>query len=143
MTPRYVGFWARVLATLIDSVLLSIVIYPLAYLVYGASYFEPTDQLSHGTADTLLQYALPVVVILLFWIYRSATPGKLMLNAKIVDVDTLQQPAKWQLLVRYLGYYVSIFSLGLGFFWVAWDARKQGFHDKLASTAVIYDEPEQ
>ena len=28
-------------------------------------------------------------------------------------------------------------TLGLGFLWVGWDKRKQGFHDKLANTVVI------
>ena len=141
MSVRYTGFWARVLASLIDTVLLSIVIYPLGYAIYGASYFETGTQLTHGPLDTLLQYALLLVVVMLFWIYRSATPGKIMLKARIVDAKSFGLPAKGQLLVRYLGYYVSLFTLGLGFFWVGWDARKQGFHDKLAGTVVIYDEP--
>jgi uncharacterized RDD family membrane protein YckC len=42
--------------------------------------------------------------------------------------------------VRYLGYFVSALPLGLGFFWVAWDKRKQGFHDKLAKTVVIHED---
>jgi uncharacterized RDD family membrane protein YckC len=42
-----------------------------------------------------------------------------------------------QALLRYLGYFLSILPLGLGFLWIAWDARKQGWHDKLAGTVVI------
>ncbi len=141
MDVRYVGFWARVLASLIDTVLLGLVIYPVAYAVYGATYFETSSELlagPKGTVDVLLNYVFPVIAILLFWIYRSATPGKMVLKARIVDATTLGPAAKWQLVVRYIGYYVSLFSLGLGFFWIGWDARKQGFHDKLARTVVIY-----
>jgi uncharacterized RDD family membrane protein YckC len=36
------------------------------------------------------------------------------------------------LIVRYLGYFVSSIPFGLGLFWVAFDARKQGWHDKMA-----------
>ncbi len=49
------------------------------------------------------------------------------------DADQLTQ----QLIGRYLGYYVSIFALGVGFLWVAFDPRKQGWHDKMAGTVVI------
>jgi uncharacterized RDD family membrane protein YckC len=46
-----------------------------------------------------------------------------------------------QYIIRYLGYYVSIFALGLGFLWVAWDDKKQGWHDKMAGTVVILNKP--
>jgi uncharacterized RDD family membrane protein YckC len=139
--PHYVGFWARVLAALIDSICLGIVIYPVAYLVYGAVYFEPGGPWFRGPLDVVLNLVFPVMAVLLFWVYRSATPGKMVLRARIVDASTLQAPAKWQLLVRYLGYYLSMLPLGLGMLWVGWDDRKQGFHDKLARTVVIYDSP--
>ena len=84
---------------------------------------------------------LPFCAILGFWIVKSATPGKLVLKGVIVDADTLEKPALWQWLVRYFGYFVSVILLFLGFLWVGWDARKQGFHDKLARTVVIYKDP--
>ena len=40
--------------------------------------------------------------------------------------------------MRYLSYIVSLLPLCLGFLWVARDARKQGFHDKIAKTVVLY-----
>ncbi len=141
MSVRYVGFWVRVLASLVDTILLGIVIYPVAYAIYGAAYFDLAKAGEmKGTADVLLQYLFPAIAIVLFWIYRSATPGKLMLKAQIVDADTLEKPETWQWIVRYLGYYVSIFTLFIGFIWVAVDPRKQGFHDKLGRTVVIYDD---
>jgi len=36
---EYVGFWARLGATIIDSILLSMVIFPLLYTIYGKEYF--------------------------------------------------------------------------------------------------------
>lgn len=51
-----------------------------------------------------MQYVFPAIVIVVFWVYRSATPGKLMMKARIVDADTLEKPETWQWIVRYLGY---------------------------------------
>jgi len=44
------------------------------------------------------------------------------------------------LFVRYIGYFVSVIPFGLGFIWIAFDSKKQGFHDKLAGTVVVRGE---
>ncbi len=133
----YVGFWARVLATLVDSVLIALVSFPLLYALYGEDYFSDTAPLYWGPGDLLINYLLPAIAVLLFWSYRSATPGKMLIRARIVDANDFGKPSTRQLVIRYLGYFVSGFVLGLGFLWIAFDRRKQGWHDKLARTVVI------
>ena len=135
----YVGFWPRVWASVIDSAMLLVVIVPAVLAIYGWEYLK-TEKLFAGSADFVLQVVFPAIVVLAFWIYRNATPGKMVIHAKIVDARTGAAPSNGQLIGRYLGYYVSIFSLGLGFLWIVFDARKQGFHDKLAGTVVVRDE---
>ena len=93
-----------------------------------------------GPLDFLIQIVLPIVALLVFWRYRSATPGKMAIAAKIVDAKTGGEPSNKQLLVRFLGYFVSLFLLGLGFIWIGINRRKQGFHDKIAGTLVVYDD---
>ena len=43
-----------------------------------------------------------------------------------------------QLLTRYLSYLISTLPLGIGFLWIAIDPQRQGWHDKLAGTSVVY-----
>lgn len=133
---RYVGFWARVAASLVDTVLVAIVIYPLLHLVYGREYWLG-EELVRGPVDFLLSWIFPAVAVVLFWISRQATPGKMLIGARIVDARTGGKPGTGQLIIRYLGYYVSAIPLFLGFVWVAIDRRKQGWHDKLAGTVVV------
>ena len=76
-------------------------------------------------------------MVVLFWVYRQATPGKIAISARIVDAETGAKPSTRQLVGRYFGYYVSIIPLMLGILWVAFDPRKQGWHDKLAGTVVV------
>ncbi len=135
----YVGFWPRVWASVIDSALLLVVIVPAVLAIYGEAYLR-TTRIFAGKADFALQVIFPALVVLAFWMYRNATPGKMVIHARIVDARTFAAPSRGQLIGRYLGYYVSIFSLGLGFIWVAFDARRQGFHDKLAGTVVVRSE---
>ena len=133
----YAGFWVRFAAFVIDSVLVVAVTLPILYAVYGDEYFS-VESAMKGPVDLRVSWVLPAVAVVMFWVYRSATPGKMVLSTCIVDARTGAQPSARQCIVRYLGYYVSIFGCGLGFLWIAFDPRKQGWHDKLAGTVVVY-----
>jgi len=134
---QYGGFWIRLLASVIDSILMLMIIAPVLTAIYGMSYWDVESQVSYGLLDIVMNYVFPVVVVIVFWIYKSATPGKMMLGLTIVDAKTGGKPSTAQFIGRYLAYYVSMLPLFLGFFWVAFDKRKQGWHDKLAGTVVI------
>lgn len=117
---EYVGFWPRVGAAVIDTVLVMIVCLPLVTLVYGRSYWT-SDAILQGPADFLINWLLPAIAVILFWIYRQATPGKIAIGARIVDAGTGGMPSVRQLVIRYLGYYVSMLPLMAGIVWVAFD----------------------
>ena len=91
--------------------------------------FRPTE--------FLITWILPAIAVIVFWRYRSATPGKMVIGARIVDAKTGEPPSLAQLVGRYLAYFVSTTPFCLGLIWVGFDRRKQGWHDKLASTVVI------
>jgi uncharacterized RDD family membrane protein YckC len=133
---EYVGFWPRVGAALIDTLLIMVVTVPLVTAIYGKQYWV-SDASLKGPADFLINWVLPAGAVLLFWIYRQATPGKIAIGARIVDAETGEKPSTRQLVGRYLAYYVSIIPFMAGIVWVAFDPRKQGWHDKLAGTVVV------
>ncbi|CAB0151243.1 hypothetical protein PSI9734_01656 [Pseudidiomarina piscicola] len=133
---EYVGFWPRVGAAIIDSLLLIMVTFPIIHFVYGDAYWY-TDSLILDPLDFVINYIFPAVAIILFWVYRQATPGKMAISAKIVDADTGHEVKTSRLILRYVGYYVSSIPLLLGLIWVAFDSRKQGWHDKMANTVVV------
>jgi uncharacterized RDD family membrane protein YckC len=90
-----------------------------------------------GVGEAVLNLGLPAVGVVLFWVYRSATPGKLATNTRIADASSGAAPTPRQCLVRYAAYFLSTAGFGLGFVWIAFDRRKQGWHDKLAGTVVV------
>lgn len=135
---EYAGFWVRVGAMLIDVVLVMLVTLPLLISIYGWDYFDPSGNLFiKGPADFLISWVLPALAVILFWHYRQATPGKMLLSLRIVDADTGGTMSLGQSVGRYFAYLVSIAPLGLGLLWVAFDRRKQAWHDKLAHTVVV------
>jgi len=133
---EYAGFWIRVWASVIDSVLIFAIILPVLTAIYGRAYWS-SDSFIQGPVDFLLSWVAPAVAVVLFWIIRQATPGKMAIAAHIVDAKTGGKPSNGQLIARYAGYYLSIIPLFVGLIWVAFDPRKQGWHDKLAGTVVI------
>lgn len=135
---EYVGFWARLGASLIDSILMLIVIVPPLVAIYGWEYFDAeATGLVAGPADFVISWILPAVAVLGFWLYKQATPGKMVVSARVVDEDTGETITLGQSVIRYLAYIVSSIPLCLGFLWIAFDSKKQGWHDKLAGTVVV------
>ncbi len=133
---EYAGFWARVGASLIDTILMCIVTLSLLTAVYGLAYWD-NDAFIAGPADFLISYVLPAIVVIALWIQLGTTPGKMAIGAVIVDARTGAKPSTGQCIIRYVGYFVSMLPLFLGIFWVGFDARKQGWHDKMAGTVVV------
>jgi uncharacterized RDD family membrane protein YckC len=150
---EYAGFWIRLGASAIDSILALIVFVPMLMMlgnIYGVNqltinssdagvqYWASFSGVS-GIGYYLINYILPALVVLLFWIYKSATPGKIITRLKILDAKTGKKPTLTQFIIRYLGYYVSALVFFLGFLWIVIDKRKQGWHDKIAGTVVVRD----
>lgn len=137
----YVGFWKRTGATIVDTLIVMLVTMPLLFAIYGPAYFSrSTEEGFAGITDAVIQIVLPAVFAVLFWKFRGATPGKMLFGARIVDATTLGAPSTGQLIGRYFAYILSILPLMLGFLWIAFDRRKQGFHDKISRTVVILDD---
>jgi len=134
---QYAGFWIRALASIIDTVLLIIVLIPLFLLIYGVDGMAAEDTAT-SPLELLITYVLAPLVVILFWHYKSATPGKIMLRLKIINLnESGPKLGVGQSIGRYVGYYLSSIVLGLGFIWIAFDKKKQGWHDKLAKTIVV------
>jgi uncharacterized RDD family membrane protein YckC len=70
------------------------------------------------------------------WKLRGATIGGIIFGIKIVRLDG--RPSDWvTMIVRALACFLSLVVVGLGFFWIAFDPEKQGWHDKIAGTVAV------
>ena len=135
---EYVGFWIRAAASLIDSMLVIAVTTPLVLYFYGNVTMDGSlESLTGSSSNLFINLVLPAAAIIVFWLTKQATPGKMVFGAKVVDAQTGAPLSVGQSIGRYVGYYVSMLPFFLGFLWVGIDARKQGWHDKLAGTVVI------
>lgn len=132
----YAGFWQRAVALLIDWLIVVVIAMPIIVVSFGADYFS-LDPVRH--AGDLVIAAVVGAIVVGFWRYCGATPGKLAVGVRIVDAATGAPPSTLRLVIRLLCYVVSAVPFYLGFLWAAFDRRKQGWHDKIAGTVVIQE----
>lgn len=132
----YVGLARRGAAVLLDFVLLSFLLSLVGWLILLG--YPDAEAVIRSTSAVLLPLIAPSIALL--WWCCQGTPGKLLLGCRVVDARSGGRPHVWQVIVRLLGYAVSALPLGLGFLWMLWDRRRQGWHDKLARTVIVEDD---
>jgi uncharacterized RDD family membrane protein YckC len=137
---RYGGFWRRFWACMLDGIVLGFA----SMLVYGAGivivrYISPEIE-DPVKALLIPQLVANTLIKAFYFIYFHAltgqTVGKFVLGLKVVNRDG--NPIGWaRSIVRYAGYIISFLCACLGFIWIAFDSRKQGWHDKMAGSFVV------
>ena len=157
---RYAGFWVRFVASFLDTLFLAlpvgIVIYFLsdgnwfdfeiykqniAYAMSGNAHKALAIQPQTSLKWELLFEAAVLIVTVVFWKrWRGATPGKKLVNIKIVDFKTHKDVDNIQAITRSFGYIVSTLAFLIGFLMVAFRKDKRGLHDLLAGTIVIHND---
>ena len=136
----YAGFWIRVLAYLLDSVLLITVQTALSLLInltIGMLGIATEGDPAINTIIWLFGAVLSISYAVFFTGYCGQTPGKMVLRIKVIRTDGSPINYGRAALREVLGKFISSILLGIGYLMVAFDNRKQGLHDKIADTYVI------
>jgi uncharacterized RDD family membrane protein YckC len=114
--PR-AGFWIRMAALVLDVVLVGVVL----------SFTHPFEN---------IHIVLLAVYGAVMWKLRGTTVGGIVFDLHVVRLDG--RPIDWETaIVRALGCFLSLFVVFLGFIWIAFDANRQAWHDKIAGTVVV------
>ena len=127
--PRYAGFWIRLLAYILDAIVLGAITYPLVRVLS-----------SMGIGDGSSNILSIAISWMYFAVFESsewmASPGKKVLGLIVTDEQGMKISIG-RATRRYLAKIVSGLILGIGFIMIAFTARKQGLHDKIFHTLVL------
>ena len=150
---RYAGFFSRAAAYIIDRLIVFAIVFVIMLVInYFLSLFKLDQWLATrvGSSTNLIittllsSFGINLVISIFynisFWMLSGQTPGKRFLGVRVMRADGQRlklRNAIW----RQIGYYIS-FILYLGYIWILFDNRRQGFHDKIAGTIVTYSWPE-
>ena len=145
----YGGFWIRVVAAIIDHIILRVVVAPVGMIFGGlglaGGMMGHVPHFGHPLFGLGLFGGVVTFTLLLFgsWLYEAfmessqyqATLGKMVCGLKVTDLygnrisferATGRHFAKW----------LSAMILFIGYIMVGFSERKQGLHDLLAGTLV-------
>jgi uncharacterized RDD family membrane protein YckC len=139
---QYAGFISRLMAYMIDLGIIVIVLLVAGLMIEIVTAIFPSILLD---SNSFFQLALAFVAVLataafyyiFFWTLMGKTPGKMLMGLRIVSLDG-SRPTFWQSVRRFIGYFLSALLFYAGYWWVLLDNRRQGWHDKLAGTVVVY-----
>lgn len=152
-TPEYAGFWLRVVAYLIDGLILSAaqgILFIPVYFAIGLSTFIAVEGGCNEPDPAILLGLIPMILIIslismaLNWLYFAlmesskyrATLGKLALGLAVTTMEG-EKISFGQATGRYFGKILSGLILYIGFFMAGFTDKKQALHDMLANTLVI------
>ena len=126
------------MAWLIDVVIIGVVTGILGRLFSVAS----VDTTAANMAGSV-QYSNPFMLLAPIYLVvmdvkYGATVGKMALGLRVQDEATGKNLTVVQAILReVVGKFVSSIALCLGYFWIIWDPKKQGWHDKIAKSLVV------
>ena len=136
---RYGGFWIRVCAKIIDTIILEITGYIIG-LVIGLTLKAAGAPKLVGVAALVTGMLYGIAYMVYFNGKYGATPGKMVLKLKIVRPNG--EPITYmRALGRYFAESLNAFTLGIGYMMAGWDVEKRALHDRVCDTRVIYLQP--
>lgn len=149
MSGHYAGFWIRVCANFLDGLILAIPSFFINYIAYAIAgpkdiafleyLSDPNTPIwsNHQTVGLILATIVGVMYYGYMTSKYQATLGKMILGLKVVGLD--EQPISFGRAVgRYFAYNLSGLIFYIGYIMVAFDNQKQGLHDKICKTYVVY-----
>jgi uncharacterized RDD family membrane protein YckC len=145
---RYGGFWRRLVAYAIDKIILYLIslfllltgLFALGRGGISLGRIVATGDLPRGMGFFAVAYLVAMFItdmIYFTWFHGSVgqTPGKMILGLRVVTAPGAKMTFGVAFL-RWVGALISGLFLSLGYLWIAFDGKKQGWHDKIAVTLV-------
>ena len=136
------SFGSRLTAMIIDLVIISSI--SIISLIFGLSLID--QELNIYDSKTIILFAPALLGLLLisssYFIllhgFSGKSIGKIILGLKIINREgkTIDY---WGAFIRWIGYFLSLGFIFIGFLWALIDKDSQTWHDKLAKTYVVKD----
>jgi uncharacterized RDD family membrane protein YckC len=154
MNTKYAGFWIRLVADIIDSIVLNVAMWLVQYSLLGIFYLVWKAYLtSHGQAVPgfsdafnafwIQMFGLGLLAVISFPYYvwghfrYGTTLGKRVFRIYVVDYASQNQMSLKQSIIRFFSYGLSYIVFATGFIMAGFHPKKRALHDLLAGTISI------
>ena len=127
----------RLLAAIIDVVVILVSIGVVAVAVVVVSFLGDAVAITATVLGVVAYVGIPVYIYVVMTAKTGQTVGKRLLGIKVVDAQGNVPSIGTVLMREILGKLVSSSFLYVGYLWIIFDSRVQGWHDKIANTFVV------
>jgi len=139
----YGGFWIRVVAAIIDAIILRVVVAPVGMIFGGLGMAGMMSGIPHRGLRFLGGGITIILLIFGSWLYEAfmesssyqATLGKMIFGMKVTDLNGNRISFE-RATGRHFAKWLSTMIFGIGYIMVGFTEGKQGLHDLLAGTLV-------
>ncbi len=126
----------RLIALAFDLIVVAVLLVLFVSVVYGQTWLVyHSNELNASFYLSLM--VVPLFYFVGFWSFLAATPGKMLLSLRIIDVASQRDPSILQCFLRFAGYMVNALTLGFGVIGMFWQNKPYGWHDRLARALVV------
>ncbi len=142
-TPVYAGFFVRLAAYLIDSLLVGAALLIVRLPIWISSWITPDNLVvrdfifQYSIADIVI-YVLSVLYFILMTYFTGATLGKKLLHIKVVSKEDRKLTLFEVVFRETVGRFLSALIADVGYLMIGVHSEKRGLHDILSDTRVIY-----
>jgi uncharacterized RDD family membrane protein YckC len=147
---QYAGFWIRFVAILLDGIILSIVLSPFSFAIFGAMGVSARIAQNSDDPERAMALLFPAIMFIVAisivgkWLYealltsssKQATIGKMACGLRVTDLQG-QRLTFARASGRFFAKYVSGLTLCIGYIIAGFTERKQALHDFIAGTYVL------
>lgn len=140
----YAGFWVRVAAYCIDSIVVFVGLLMIRLVMAGImSALDGTllggNVLFHYDLRDIVLYVFHVLYFILFTYYTGTTLGKKAMNLRVIGGSEEEKPGLLDIVYREtIGRFLCNVTMGIGYIFAGVDKEKRGLHDMLCDTKVVY-----
>lgn len=139
---KYAGFWIRFVAAMVDGIILSIATNLFTVLIVLALGISNIDNPAVMIFTGIISFIAPFVYhILMVYKNEGSTLGKMMVGIKVISSSPEQLSLGNIILRETIGKIISSVILLAGYIMIAFTEKKQGLHDMIAKTVVVYRDP--
>lgn len=142
---NYAGFWVRLAAYIIDSIIVAVVLLVVRLIWIGvgaiiSGTILDGNVLFHYSLKDIVLYIFKVMYFVLLTWCTGTTIGKRLMNLRVVPANRSQKLSFVDVLYREtIGRFLCGVSIWIGYIIVGIDKEKRGFHDMLCDTRVVYE----
>ncbi len=131
------GFWIRVVASMIDGLILGAVQFVIGLVLGFAGGAAGGESMALIAVTWLCSVVVSVTYYVFFTGYNGQTPGKMALRLQVIRTDGTPVGYSKAFLREIPCKFISGILFGIGYLMVAFDQQKQGLHDRMVGTYVI------